>query len=241
VLAAKSALRQEVWGALQRAKTARFPGAAGRIPNFVGAEGAAERLSTTSQWQRANTLKANPDLPQLPVRQRALEDGKRVYMAVPRLASHKPFIVLDPSALTVTARRAASIAGAAKQGRPVGIEEMSTVDLVVAGCVAVSPDGARLGKGGGYSDLEFALGWEAGLIGPSTIVVTTVHDLQVVPDGDIPMTEHDFRLDVIATPTRVIRCSPHRGEGKRGIVWDELTDEKIASIPVLERLRVHRQ
>ena len=70
VLAAKAALRQEVWSAMRAAKVARFPGAAGRIPNFTGAEAAAERLRATSAWQAAGTLKANPDSAQLPVRQR---------------------------------------------------------------------------------------------------------------------------------------------------------------------------
>jgi 5-formyltetrahydrofolate cyclo-ligase len=37
LLAAKAALRQEVWSAMRAAKVARFPGAAGRIPNFTGA------------------------------------------------------------------------------------------------------------------------------------------------------------------------------------------------------------
>ncbi len=83
VLAAKAALREEVWSAMRAAKVARFPGAAGRIPNFTGAEAAAERLRATPAWQAAGTLKANPDSAQLPVRQRALEDGKTVYMAVP--------------------------------------------------------------------------------------------------------------------------------------------------------------
>ena len=44
MLAAKAALREEVWSAMRAAKVARFPGAAGRIPNFSGAEAAAERL-----------------------------------------------------------------------------------------------------------------------------------------------------------------------------------------------------
>ena len=44
VLAAKAVLRQDVWSAMRAAKVARFPGAAGRIPNFTGAEAAAERL-----------------------------------------------------------------------------------------------------------------------------------------------------------------------------------------------------
>ena len=78
LLAAKAALRQEVWTAMRAAKVARFPGAAGRIPNFTGAEAAAERLRGLPAWQAAGTVKANPDSAQWPVRQRALEDGKTV-------------------------------------------------------------------------------------------------------------------------------------------------------------------
>ena len=95
LLAAKRELREEVWSALTAAGGARFPGAAGRIPNFVGAEAAAERLRGVPAWKRARTVKANPDAPQWPVRQRALEDGKTVFMAVPRLADAKPFFLLD--------------------------------------------------------------------------------------------------------------------------------------------------
>lgn len=239
VLEAKSSLRREVWGALQRSGAARFPGAEGRIPNFVGAEQAAERFRADPVWQAATTVKANPDSPQLPVRQRALEDGKTVYMAVPRLASEKPFLELDPATLQVPARRAASIRGSSTSGRPVHLSDMPAVDLVVTGCVAVSIDGARLGKGGGFSDLEYALAWETGLIGPSTVVATTVHNVQVVKAGRIPVTDHDFRLDLIFTPTRVIRC--RRPPGHRpGIHWSELTDEKIVSIPLLTHLRARR-
>src|ERR1700749_1337491 len=91
LLAAKAALRDEVWEALRAAKVARFPGAAGRIPNFTGAEAAAERLRGLPGGRGAATVKANPDSPQLRVRQRALEDGKTLYMAVPRLAEPEPF------------------------------------------------------------------------------------------------------------------------------------------------------
>lgn len=236
VLAAKSDLRREVWSALKTVGAARFPGAEGRIPNFVGAERAAELLRADPVWQVSATLKANPDSPQLPVRRRALEDGKTVYMAVPRLASDKPFLELDPATLQVPARQAASIGGSSRHGRPVELSGMQPVDLVVTGCVAVSADGARLGKGGGFSDLEYALAWEAGLIGPSTVVVTTVHDVQVLEAGRIPVAGHDFRLDVIFTPTQVIRCS-RRARHRPAIHWAELTEEKIGSIPLLARLR----
>jgi 5-formyltetrahydrofolate cyclo-ligase len=236
VLAAKADLRVEVWAEMRAAKVARFPGAEHRIPNFVGAERAAELLRGTSAWTGAATVKANPDSPQLPVRQRALEDGKTVYMAVPRLADEHPFIALDPATLTVPPRKAASITGAAAHGSLVDVEELAPVDMAVVGCVAVSADGARLGKGGGFSDLEYAVAWEAGLITRSTVVVTTVSEVQVVDDGRIPRVEHDFGLDLIVTPERVIRCPGRRNRAAR-IRWDELTEEKIDAIPLLRRLR----
>ena len=235
VLAAKAALRDEVWTALQTAGAARFPGAYGRIPNFVGAEAAAERLRGSDAWQRAATVKANPDAPQWPVRQRALEDGKTVFMAVPRLADDAPFFLLDPARLTTSARAASSIKGAGAHAVRIPVEDLEPVDLVVAGSVAVSDDGARLGKGGGFSDLEFAIATQLGLIGPRTLVVTTVHERQVLPAGRIPQTAHDVAVDLIVTPEQVITCRSRRRR-PAGIVWSELTAAKIDAIPVLARL-----
>jgi 5-formyltetrahydrofolate cyclo-ligase len=238
LLAAKAVLREEVWAGLVAGGASRFPGADGRIPNFVGAEAAAERLRGLTQWKTATTVKANPDAPQLPVRQRALEDGKTVFMAVPRLAGDAPFFRLLPARLPVSPRQAASIKGAARHGELVTLDELEPVDLAIVGCVAVSPNGARLGKGGGFSDLEYGLAYDAGLIDERTAMVTTVHELQVLDSGRIPETDHDFRLDVIVTPDRVINC---RGTWRRnvrpGIRWQELTDAKIDAIPVLQRLR----
>lgn len=236
ILAAKAALREEVWRAMAVPGVARFPAPDGRIPNFVGAEAAAERLRGTSEWQRATTLKANPDSPQRPVRQRALEDGKTVYMAVPRLAAAEPFFALDPGRLTVSARAASSITGAARHGRPVSLGELRPVDLVVTGCVAVGEDGARLGKGGGFSDLEFAVAARAGLVDAHTVVATTVHELQVRRAGTVPTTPHDVRVDLVVTPERVLRC-PRRGSSLPVLDWSELTEEKIAAVPLLGDLR----
>ena len=207
LLAAKAALRDEVWAALTEARVARFPGARNRISNFTGAEAAARRLAGTDTWQAAATIKANPDSAQLPVRQRALEDGKTVYMAVPRLAEEAPFFLLDPDDLDDTPRKASSIKGASRSGRTVAVSDLEPVDLVVTGCVAVAEDGARLGKGGGFSDLEFAVASQAGLVAPDTPVVTTVHEQQIVVRGEIPVTDHDVRLDLIVTADRVVTCT----------------------------------
>jgi 5-formyltetrahydrofolate cyclo-ligase len=238
MLAAKAALREQVWAALSATRVARFPGAAGRIPNFVGAEDAAERLRATRDWASAGTVKANPDSAQLPVRQRALEDGKVVYMAVPRLAEPQPFFLLDPDHLTDKPRTAASIRGASRSARRVSVADLAPVDLVVTGCVAVGEDGARLGKGGGFADLEFALASAAGLIGTGTVVVTTVHELQVRPAGSIPTAEHDVPVDLVVTPERILDCRHRRAERPTGrIRWQELTEEKIEAIPLLRSLR----
>lgn len=238
LLAAKAALRDEVWDALVAAGAARFPGARNRISNFTGAEAAAQRLRETGAWAGARTLKANPDSAQLPVRQRALEDGRTVFMAVPRLAEPDPFFLLDPAHLADPPRKAASIAGATRSARRVPVDALEPVDLVVTGCVAVGEDGARLGKGGGFADLEFALATAAGLIGPGTLVVTTVHEVQVRPAGSVPTGAHDAPVDLVVTPERVLDCRERRGPRPAGgIRWAELTEAKIAAIPLLAALR----
>jgi 5-formyltetrahydrofolate cyclo-ligase len=158
-------------------------------------------------------------------------------MAVPKLAEPQPFYLLDPAALTVTPKQAATKSGAARAGRNVGVEDLRPVDLIVCGSVAVNHRGARLGKGAGYSDIEVALLQEAGLIGPATTIVTTVHDLQIVND-DLPETEHDFSVDLIVTPTDGISCGQPRRPS--GLSWDELGPEQIAAIPILATMRSRR-
>jgi 5-formyltetrahydrofolate cyclo-ligase len=226
-----------VWRLLEKEGVARFPGAKGRIPNFVGAEAAAERLASLPDWKRAKVVKANPDSPQLPVRTRALAEGKLVYMAVPRLAEAKPFIVLDPKKLKVPPRRAASIRGAAAAGKKVKIKEMPRIDLVVCGSVAVNRKGVRVGKGGGYSDLEFALLVEAGLIEDDTTLATTVHPFQIV-DEDLPETDHDFRVGRIVTHEEAITCRGARRPP--GILWGHLAEEEISTIPALASMAPNR-
>jgi 5-formyltetrahydrofolate cyclo-ligase len=221
IVDSKQEVRERIWDLLEREGAARFPGARGRIPNFRGAEQAAARLAELPEWRAANVVKANPDSPQLPVRRRARKDGKTLYMAVPRLTTARPFVEVhgDP-----TIKRALS------EGTPRGLDELEPVELVVCGTVAVNRRGVRVGKGGGFSDLEFALLAERGLVSDDTTIVTTVHELQLV-DDDLPETEHDFRVDVIVTPDSVLRT--RRRRRPPGILWDHLDAEKRAAIPVL--------
>jgi 5-formyltetrahydrofolate cyclo-ligase len=229
----KEDLRNRVWKLLQEQRAARFPGAVGRIPNFVGAEACAKLLAETPHWQAAKVLKINPDSPQRAIRQRALADGKIVYMAVPRLCSEKPFIELDPEKLKCSPYAASSIKGASQHGRPVGLNEMKSIDLVVCGSVAVNRQGARVGKGGGYSDLEFALLTERKKITGVIPIVTSVHPLQIV-EQPIPMTDHDIPLTAVVTPSEIIEMRTRLPRPK-GIYWKLLPQDKIDAIPVLKR------
>jgi 5-formyltetrahydrofolate cyclo-ligase len=232
----KAAIRERVWSLLTARRVGRFPlPLHDRIPNFAGAEAAARRLTELPEWQAARRIKCNPDAPQRAVRLAALRDGKTVFMAVPRLRAARCFLRLDPRVLRGKLAQASTIKGATALGVPVKPDAMGRIDLVVAGSVAVNRSGARVGKGGGYSDLEFALARELGLVDDATLIVTTVHELQVVDDA-IPMTAHDVPLDAIVTPERVIRAGRRRPR-PLGIHWKELSPAQLAAMPAIAGLR----
>lgn len=212
----------------------RFPGAEGRIPNFAGAKSAAERLTRHVYWQEAKVLKVNPDSPQTHVRRLALEAGKSLVMAVPRLHEEHPFRLLDPKKMNeLQIREAATIKGALKHGEVLDLEQVPKLDLVLTGAVAVNLKGARIGKGSGFSDLEYALLHETGKVDANTPVCSTVHPIQILREN-LLMTAHDIPLDLLVTPRAVIEVE---GAFPRdnGILWNHLQPPQIHEIPVLER------
>jgi len=231
----KDEVRDAVWKAMESEGVSRFPGAEGRIPNFAGAKLAAEKLAGNRLWRRARVIKANPDSPQTYARRMALEDGKTVIMAVPRLRDTHPFRVLDPKELSQHGvKEAATIKGALRHGRVTALDDLPEIDFVLCGSVAVNLSGARVGKGGGYSDLEYGLLIDAGKIDGHTIVATTVHPTQILRHH-LMMTAHDLPVDLIATPRAVIEVE-RQYERPRGILWDHLQPPQIREIPVLERM-----
>jgi len=198
----KDEIRTQVWRLMEETNIATFPRPVfHRIPNFIGAEKAAQNLRNLPEYQSARVVFCNPDSPQRPVREMVLKNGKTLVMATPRL--RQGFLLIDPSHLsTSNFSEAATIHGAFKFGRQVEPNAVK-VDLFVAGSVAVSPNGGRLGKGAGYSDQEYSLLKNAGALSSETPVVTTVHDVQIVEN--IPTQEWDVPVDMIVTPTKVIR------------------------------------
>ena len=232
----KRRIRERIWRLLEEKNVAAFPRPVyGRIPNFKGAEVAAERLFATREWREARIVKVNPDAPQRPVRLRALMEGKLLVMATPRM--REGFLLLDPRLIPPRYYRDAStIRGAFRWGRRLTLDELEKlhIDLIVTGSVAVDRSGGRLGKGEGYAELEYAVLRELGAVDEKTPVATTVHDLQVV--DRVPREEHDLTVDIIATPTRLYRVEP-RPPKPRGILWDRLPREKLEEIPLLRELQ----
>lgn len=231
----KDEVRAGVWAAMEQANAAHTRKLRDRIPHFRGCEAAAAQVSELPEWQAARVIKANPDKPQRPLRQLALEQGKTLYMAVPRLKQEQCFVELDPAVIGATPAEASTIAGAFRYGRPVYVAEMRPVDLVISGSVAVNRRGARIGKGGGFADLEYGLAIAAGIISPDTPVASTVHPMQVL-DEELPYTRHDVFLDYVATPDAMIQC-PGGMPRPAGIYWDDLSPAKIRQIPLLKKLR----
>jgi 5-formyltetrahydrofolate cyclo-ligase len=231
----KDQVRRAVWKSMDREGVSRFPGAEGRIPNFAGAKLAAEKLAGHRTWKRARVIKANPDSPQTHARRLALEQGKTLVMAVPRLRDQHPFRFLDPRQLTAEqVREAATIKGALRHGRVVADDELPDIDLVLCGSVGVNLKGARIGKGGGFSDIEYGLLIEAGKIDDHTAVATTCHPIQVLREN-LPVIDHDLPVDVIATPRAVVEVE-RTYRRPRGILWDHLQPPQIHEIPILERM-----
>jgi 5-formyltetrahydrofolate cyclo-ligase len=234
----KAAVRDRVWRGLVVAEVNVGP-AYDRIPNFVGADVAAKRLSELDAWRRARVVKCNPDPPQIPVRLRALYDGKLLFAPVPFLTKGFPYLRIDPDKLAakgVDFETAATAQGFMEHGEPVGFEDMPALDFCVVGCVAATRAGGRTGKGAGFADLEQGVFRELGLVNPATPIATTAHSSQVVADSEVVMESHDSALHFIATELELIatRTAYRQPEG---VDWDKLRPDQFADIPFLSALR----
>jgi 5-formyltetrahydrofolate cyclo-ligase len=234
----KDRLRSAVWARL-KTQGAAIGEPLGHIPRYAGSEQAAVRLAALPVWQQAAVIKCNPDAAQAPVRRRALQDGKVLYMAVPRLTQARCFVQVTAAEMCqqgVALDVAATNRGAMQHGRLLAWEEMRPIALVVVGCVAVSRDGGRTGKGAGFADLELGMLRQQGLIRAQTPIVTTVHPLQIVDSGLLPMLAHDWSLTWIVTPDEAIATQSQRPQ-PAGLLWEHIRPEQFETIPVLRTMR----
>ena len=234
----KDAVRGAVWDALENGGMAMGP-TWSHIPNFIGADMAAWRLAQTEAWKRAKVVKCNPDPPQIPIRLRALYEGKMLYAPVPYLTREFPYLRIDPARLKekgVSFELAATSEGYMMHGERIGFEDVAPIDFAVVGSVAVSRSGGRTGKGAGFADLETGIFRELGIIGSQTPMATTVHSSQLVPDEKVFMMAHDSPLDFVATEAELI-VTGNDAPRPSGVAWDFVQEDQFEQIPFLRALR----
>ncbi|KAM3828881.1 methenyltetrahydrofolate synthase domain-containing protein isoform 4-T5 [Vipera latastei] len=230
-------IRNKIWDYMEAHNLADFPRPVHhRIPNFKGASLASVQIPDLGEFQSARTVKANPDSPQKDIRFLALEARKTLLVPTPRLrAGLFNRIVPPPGATKETLRKCATSQGVRDYSVPVGLDAKVHVDLIVVGSVAVSEKGWRIGKGEGFADMEYAMMVSMGAIGQRTVVITTVHDCQVVDIPEELLDDHDLTVDYILTPTRIIKTECKRPK-PWGIMWHKISQETLRKIPVLRIL-----
>lgn len=237
----KARARQLIWDLMEMKNEVRHPRPShGRIPNFRYCEVAAENVIGLECFKRARVIKINPSVAQEPVRYFTLAYNKVLLTPTASLDSAL-FYKLDPKFLRRhQLENAATKNGAAELGTVIQLQALKQihVDLIIIPSVVVNPiTGARIGKGKGYADLEYAIMSQMGCVTNKTVVITTCHESQLI--NDIPndvMEEHDLPVDIIVTPKRYIYTKRVFPRPTR-IIWNQIDSDMMMNIPVLKELK----
>ena len=227
----KEQIRREVMLKLRESRLTLFPFLPERrIPNFKGADAAAEHLFEFDEIRNARLIKCNPDSAQVPFRERALSRGIDLLIATPRLTDG--FMYFNAAEIGTDAHRAARKGNFEAFSSRIALGELPQPDAVVVGAVAVDTRGRRCGKGHGYADLECGILIQMGL--EPCPIFSSVHDCQVVPT--IPSDDSDLVLSGVGTPTRSFRT--HSGETPWPTLdWTKLDEAQLSAMPLLVELR----
>ncbi|CDQ84290.1 unnamed protein product [Oncorhynchus mykiss] len=236
--ATKWDIREKVWDYIEAKNLANFPRPVhNRIPNFKGAHTACAKVSELQVFSETDEVKVDPDKPLEGARLAVLQARKTLLVPTPRLRTGLFNKIVPPEGASKEELRVCSTSQAMKEfSVPVGLDSKVQVDLLVVGSVAVSEKGYRIGKGEGFADMEYAMMLCMGAVTESTVVVTIVHDCQVVDIPEDLIESHDITVDYILTPTRVIKTDCQRPK-PQGIIWTKLNAEMLEKIPVLKKLR----
>ncbi|XP_056872440.1 methenyltetrahydrofolate synthase domain-containing protein isoform X8 [Takifugu flavidus] len=172
---------------------------------------------------------------------RSSQAGKTLLVPTPRLRTGLFNKIIPPQGANKQQLHiCASSQGVKLFSVPIELDAKLKVDLVVVGSVAVSEKGLRIGKGEGFADMEYGMMASMGALSDSTVVVTIVHDCQILDIPEELIESHDLTVDYILTPTRVIKTNCQRPK-PQGIIWRKLSKEKLEKIPILRRLRAFEE
>lgn len=238
----KASIRKETWTKLQaEGITTSTNIFLNRIPNFKGIEDAAQRFSETEEFLKAKSIAMNADKAQEKIQYHTVQAKKTLMIQIPLLIrkGYVKSIKIPDDLPEEEIQKLTSRAAIGVHGKTVQLSEDRKVDIVVMGSIAVSKQGQRIGKGEGFADIEYAMMLKLGMLSPETIVVTTVHDSQVYDSLPTELfKEHDVFVDLIVTPTQVIRVTPKPDRfEKYGLNWSLLSSRRLRIFPILRQLR----
>lgn len=204
------------------------------ITNFEGNELATERLVDLLEWQKAKRIFITPDRSTQLLREKAIIERKEIVVTTYGICRGAVLLTRDivPKGQEAFA---ASLDGMERFGNPLRtikeIQKAGKIDLMVTGALAISEGhGGRTGKGAGWFDAEWIMWRKMGLTTPNTPVIGIVHDLQVVPES-FPLQQWDAIVQIIVTPTRVIRISPRQQPDQ--IYWQQMDADWMKAIPLM--------
>ncbi|CAF0905371.1 unnamed protein product [Rotaria sordida] len=237
----KARARTLIWDIMELKNEISYPHPVhGRIPNFRNNPNCSMNLAQLEEFQRARVIEICPSLAQEHLRLFSLSEGKVVLTPAPSVGNAL-FYKLDPKFLHVQdLSRAATKSGAAALGTIVNLTAIGNlhVDIFIVASVVANPiNGARLGKGKGYGDIEYAMMHQLGACNDKTLVVTTVHESQLL--NDLPesvMTEHDLSVNIIITPQRII-YTQNKFSRPKEINWNDIDNETMLNLPVLKEFQ----
>jgi len=214
-----------------------------RIPNFVGSDKAADLLAETEEFKKCNHIKVNIDRSQDAVKMHVLSAGKTLYLPPAKESSALCTKIIEcPSDVDEDTKKKIIKTSSLKENRQeINLEDNIKLDMIVIGSVVVSRDGYRLGRGNGFVDLDIGILIQTGVITPETLIVTTVHDHQVVDNLELHLfKKNDTPVDIIATPTEIIRVSK-RLTRPTGISWEILSERRLKIVPVLQKIKENEE
>ncbi len=208
LLSRRERLRRRIWHLMENAGVLTFPlEVFGRVPNFVGAEQAAELLAQQPEFTQAKVVFVSSDHVLRRVRELVLEHGKVLAVSLPqRLISRNKCPLLQ-----ITERRAIKAAvkvdNFLRYGQPLSIP----VDLAVLSSVVVDRLGNRLTPRQEFGDRVWQMLVDSGFVHERTKIATIAHPLQFADDLAKWVTEKDVKAHLIVTPEEVVRVGDGNG------------------------------
>jgi 5-formyltetrahydrofolate cyclo-ligase len=188
VLAAKTALRDQLLAARRRRSLLEVGEAARAI---------AGHLLATPEVRRAATVAAYVSMGTEPGTGALLDAlaaaGKRVILPVVLPDLDLDWALYQGSELLETARRGLLEPG----GRRLGVDAVAGADAVLVPGLAVAVDGSRMGRGGGCYDRALAR------VPVGTFTCILLYDDELV--AGVPHEQHDLAVSAAATPSGIRR------------------------------------